>query len=709
MDIQEFKVRMLAKIKKGRSLQHEDLSSITVPLKGHFARYMEKRKVPAVQPNYTRGISESQANNFENIITILALGPKQCKILACGLLGQECKSEVEYFEAFKNYLYSGKYEKAITTLEKCLVFDEKKYMKWKMLALYLCGRLTPEGLAGVSHVGWELEAEVLEVFLTNSEAKAKKLFGNNEYYGGISWTKVLAASFLPDKNKKRVCILRRLVEKYPNNTEAYLILIKLLYDQKIKEGQGLCNSAILRFGIIPEEFMVYISIKHAQFLVLEEKYRLSLELLQETFKRYPRFTIVLYYYGKTCVKWKNSNVLASGIGALKDYIKFTPANNKAMLWITEAYILRKQVHQLVKTLLKINPSSLSLEKQHRFEAICIQFEKEINFVKALRNQESPPIESLPVGDTFRMFHESNYLKAANDDYKRLKILRNCQLCMDYDLKFIFEEIRFLKQLSDADYPLKWGELVERLQHPKVSPNQWTKALLLYSKFLFETMAVEDCFKVLKSISKIFPRYSFNLSFVEKIQDSILSGDSLDYSGSFSSSRHSRAFSFSMSDPQNNPRKIAETAVDEVVETKNTVRARRYTHQVSNIKVNSSIPTIKDSNHLNDSKNKIKVEQQAQLTSWMFSSIAPTFLYKIGKYAAKGKAKEPEGIIALKDFAEIVLKFDPDIEYRKKYLFRSRMYLLLLYKQTGQDFLFSKLQKELVGDQCYAELSRKLGV
>lgn len=689
MDLQEFKIRMLAKIKREKKADEGN------DLKTRFKKFLEKQQNLAVQPSYAHGLFESESISFNNIVISLALGVKSRKLLYCDLFNRNCKSEEEYFELFKNYFYDGDFEKANLALSKCAVFNQSAYIKWQMLLNYSSGTLSLESLKKVQTGHWEIESKILESYFTNSESAVQKLFSQNEYYGSILWTRLFSVSSHPDKGKIIISILRRLVEKYPNYTEAYIILIKVLYQFKIKHGQGLCNSAILRFGQIPDEFMVFINIKYSQFLVLEEKYRLALEHLQETFKRFPHFIRILYYYGKICMKWNNHNAVGSGIGALKQVGKVQGVSPKIMYWMIEGYVAMKQVYQVVKYINRIEAEKLSPKKQKKLDILASQYSEELSFAKAFNNKENPSLDVLTEASVFRLYYESLQMESTGEEYKAVKLLRTCQLQLDYDLSYSLKELKLLVEISDADYPIKCNELVEKLTNTKIVPNQWIKALLVYSKFLLKGRYLEESIKVLKCIGKIFPKYPYSLPYVE----SILTAETLN------SAVHELRFSRGPMEKEINQREIAETTISEIVDAIQSVRSRRYTHQISKIKITSNIPSIKDTSFLNESQTS-RVEYKTTLTSWMFSSSDPTFLYKIGKYSAISRFKTYEGILAVKDFMEIVDKYNPALNSFKKHVFRGKFYLMALYKQSKQEALSTEIHNEISKTAEFSSFSLK---
>ena len=684
MKLQEFKIRMLAKIKPNlkppdvSNKRHED--SLFFKLKKKYVR----------QPRYSTEVIQQNSISNESIIIPLILGKKYLRHLLADFHNLSAETEGDFFKLFKQQLFLGLYQESLETIEKCLLFNKCKYLKWKCLAQYFIGTLNEEILSKCISEDWKIEANMLNIYLTNSDEKAKELLQINEYYGGIAWIRIYSVSNALDKRKIKISILRRLVEKYPNNNEAYFLLIKLLLSDKKKEGQVLCESALLRFGNLSDELIVFIVINYSKFLVIDEKYRIGLELLQENFKKHSKFQDLLYYYGKFSVKWKISNQISSGISALQEYIRYNNTN-KALFWLVEGYLITLQIRKMLKILLKLNPENFSRKKQSRLEAISNQFNKEINIINSIN--QNPSLDILSDTNEIKKFCQFLYLKTENEDVKTLKVLRECQLLINYDLSYAFKELNFLYLINDPDYPIKCNDLTDMIKEPKITAKHWSKALIIYANYLTTIRQYEDAITILKCIGRIFPKYPFDLPYISKINE-IHQGSSIaDFHLGFSSLHL-----------KNEPRKESQDIVSNIAE-RLSISKRRYTVQAPKGKINTNIPSIKDTNFIDDSKHNQNDKHTYEYT-WLFYTISPLFLYKIGKYSAKYKVKELEGIMALQDFEEFSKKNKSSVSEKKNFYCRSRYYLLVLYKNTKQDNLFESLKSVVKGIQEFKEFSSK---
>lgn len=670
----EYKERMKARLR----LAEREPNSLYQLLtrgdpEGAFSRVMEFRKMVNTQPLYIKEESWSNLEFSDSIILPLFLGRSFFKVLSSHQKLAQVSTENDYFWLFKQNLYKNNFSQALEIINKCIAFSNEKYLKWKLLVLYFLHQLDENFISTNSIDNWTIEAQLLEVFVTNSEEKARALFSKNEYYGSLAWLRIFKVSNHPEKMHIITAILTKLLEKYTNNTEAYFIAIHIMNKMHKNYGQKLCESVFLHFKDVPDEFSVFVNINYAILLAYEDKYTISIEILQETFNKYPQYIEILYYFGKICVKSGRLNILSFGIGALTEFVRFQMKNvNKAYLLMVQGMMKRNQIYRAVKYLLKIQCNQLSEAKQKLIQELKSKFTTEINWFQAIHNGTELPVKDHPLNSEFEMYCEAKILMRKNDLNEALKKLLNLHLRQEFELKYVLQEIKILKVVREYDYSDRCAGLVKLIKNSKVTSRQWVKSLIFYSKYLESMDCFEDAYKVLSFISKCFPRYKIPSPYFESLKnDEIFTEANTDF-----------VFNIRQSTQKVPPRIVVENEVASISETLSSPKQRRYTTQIPKpgFSKNTRDKDVKDSNNLEGAI--VPVHNTDTSSPWLFVTLSPVFLYKIGKLCAVNNIHEIEGIHALNTFFSLKDNIMFKEEFIARYDFKANLYLYCLYKQSG---------------------------
>ncbi|OMJ79389.1 hypothetical protein SteCoe_20590 [Stentor coeruleus] len=690
----EYKERMKARLKIA---EKEPNSLYELFTRGNpedaFSRVMEFRKMVNTQPLYIKEESLSNLEFSDNIILPLFLGHSLFKVLPSHQKLEQVNTESDYFCLFKQNLYTNNFSQALEIINKCMAFNAKKYLKWKLLVLYFLRQLDENFISQNSIDNWTIEAELLEVFVTNSEEKARALYSKNEYYGSLAWLHIFKVSNHPEKMHIITAILTKLLEKYSNNTEAYFIAIQLMKKMRRNYGQKLCESVFLHFKDVPDEYSVFVNINYAILLSYEDKYTISIEVLQETFNKYPQHIEILYYFGKICVKSGRLNILSFGIGALTEFVRFQMKNvNKAYLLMVQGMMKRNQIYRAVKYLMKIQCEQLSKSKQKLVQDIKSKLITEISWFQAIHTGEELPDKDHPLNSEFEMYCEAKILMKKNDLNEALKKLLNLHLRQEFELKYVLQEIKILKIIREYDYSDRCAGLIKLIKNSKVTSRQWVKSLIFYSKYLESMDCPEEAYKVLSFISKCFPKYKIPSPYFESLKNNEI----------FTEVNTDFMFNIRQSTQKISPRIIVENEISNISETLSSPKQRRYTTQIPKPGFSKSTrdKDVKDSNNLEAAI--APVHNIDTSSPWLFVTLSPVFLYKIGKLCAVNKIHEIDGIYALNNFFSLKENIMFKEQFIAKYDLKAKIYLFCLYKQSEQDSEASVLKAKIIISPKYSE-------
>lgn len=251
METVEFKIRMLDKLKSFNINSQKDFKkSLESDYSPHYLQFFLDQSQSIIQPSYVKERNERHLPPQDYFILFIALDKKIASFLTYKPKVVDL-NQFDHFDQFISYLLGGYYDKALEEIETCLGLDSEKYLKWKFLVLFFLKQLPVNFLEGINYKKWEIEAKVLEVFVTNSEEKAMELFKSNEYYGSLSWAQVFCNKAISEE-QIGIKVLKKLIDKYPDYPEAYFYLINLYQNKKLVQFQKLIDIVILRFRPIFE-------------------------------------------------------------------------------------------------------------------------------------------------------------------------------------------------------------------------------------------------------------------------------------------------------------------------------------------------------------------------------------------------------------------------------------------------------------------------
>lgn len=385
------------------------------------------------------------------------------------------------------------------------------------------------------------------------EYYASKLKKIDEYFGSLAWSKIL----LKKEPIKGEVLLKELIHIYPKKPEAYLSLWNYYY-YTVKDYKSALEVAEKTFVCEvgkPGKYSVIISLNYARSLFKNEKRRSCYELLQLEYTRHSLFTVILYHYGRFCVKGKDSFFLGSAIGALEECLKSCSENRHGQIyyWLAQAYLqadekieafncAKKGVSLLSATLDKLKSTDPDFERKLTKKLNLLQdLIKELHIhiftIEMLDNvMEDFPLRidecklycsSIHQFDSLEGYiYESKMFWRAGK-YKKAKEILYSQLhCTRVKMKAYFLLSEFLKYQENYEEMLYLSrDMVRRCRSPTIPVQIWISANMILAKCLFKQNRISEGLLIYKSLAQVQPiPFIPDLSYTRELQRSFTKED-----------------------------------------------------------------------------------------------------------------------------------------------------------------------------------------
>jgi tetratricopeptide (TPR) repeat protein len=662
-----FKQRMIHKLGEETSIFPElDLSETTSSI---FSQLWDHKKQSLTEPDYCKSKTNSFSFQKDSIALHLLLGKKLYKFIEQSLVSLSPTSEEDHFNLFKYHLYRWELDLALECISKCVIINPKKYQKWKSLTMFHMNTLNMSEVKNTRD--WEKEAELLKVFQNPTESKASELFEKDDFFGSLAWIHLFSMSCHPDKDMIILNICKKLIDKFPQLADCYLITLSHLLRKDLSQASELCDSIFERLkSNIPEDFKVFLKLTSSKIMFLQGKTNQSLDYLKDSYMQHPTYSRILYYFGKFCVNSNRQNISHYAIGALKAYLKYDNIHNaKAQLLLVRTYYFRNQIFKAAKTCKKLSISDFSKKNLKTLQNISESLSHEIAFL-------SHSDKSGNMNQDFVLHAEVTRLIRSKETTEALKKLRTLQLRQETEMNYYMNEVKILGSVSDPAYLNKNNELLKKITGSKVSPDQWEKTILFYAKNTVGLESFEDAIKILTCIGFIYPDLPLELFFLS--QKTV--------------SRQNSGIIIKPPDDTEEltGRRKAEQMVVTFSEMVSSPKQRRYSSQIPRPNYFKGANQVRDSCFLNPDNNVKSLEKLPTTSSSLFVCTFPVHLYKIGKISALYKVKEFEGILALKDFILILNSFQFKMKIKQKFIPRAQFYLSALVLMTNQESSYEDL-------------------
>lgn len=140
------------------------------------------------------------------------------------------------------------------------------------------------------------------------------------YYGYLAWSEIF---FREGQTKKADDILKALTEIYPERPEAYFKLWESFYKNRLFDGaEAVAQKGFSKISNTENSFYnIILCIAYSKTLFKQNKFRECFQVLQKHYLENPIYSVLLYKYGKFCIKSLDLTFLGTAIGALEESLK----------------------------------------------------------------------------------------------------------------------------------------------------------------------------------------------------------------------------------------------------------------------------------------------------------------------------------------------------------------------------------------------------
>ncbi|OMJ80440.1 hypothetical protein SteCoe_19287 [Stentor coeruleus] len=602
----------------------------------------------------------------------------------------------------------------------------------------LCYELIKKGIETIE-VCWALMTISLSDYLKHGveietpEHYAAKLKIKSDYFGALAWAEIFLKSKIDEY--KGVVLLKHLIKKYPNHPEALLKLWNYYYYTLYDYASAL---EIIEQAFVFEtgktsEYSVVISLNYARSLYKNKKYRSCFELLQIEYTKHSLFTVILYHYGRLCVKSKDQLFLGSAIGALEETLKTCSEirHGQIYYWLTYAYLqaeekveafncAKKSVALLSEILDKHKCFDPEYERRitrkiNSLQSIIKDLHINILDIEMLEKvlEDSPPLRieeckvycnSIHKFDSLEGYlYEAKIFWKAGKYRKAKETLLNQLSCTRVKMKAFFALIEYLKIEGDYEYTLNLSkEMVARCRSPMIPVQMWIRANMIYAKALEKNNRVYEALLVYKSLAQVQPiPFIPDLSYTRELQRSFNKED-LDTVVMRLEAKQQR-YSY-----------LASSARDYQIQRSKLVCSRLYispallgdeeeeyeimSERSKTVSTDRSEPDLVGSRAPEPlPKTRISSIPCGDSANIGFSvTTYYEFLYKIGRTCAKYSVNLKEGIHALHDFLNTHHYWTIEgIEIVEEFKVKAKFWLGILYFKTKQNNLAEEIFRDIL--------------
>lgn len=563
------------------------------------------------------------------------------------------------------------------------------------------------------------------VEIENGHHYASKIYQIDKYFGALAWSEVFFKGVDPIKGE---LILIELINTYKKRPEAYLKLWSFYYDvnKDFQSALEVSEKAFLLATSNPE-ISVILSLNYARSLFKVGKVRTCLELLQLEYTKHSLFTVILYHYGRFCVKSKDSQFLGSAIGALEESLNTSGETRHGQIfyWLAKAYLRADEKLEAFACAKKALPAiTASLDKLESDERDCEKgLCKKLNEVKDIlkdlhihlisigmfeRLLDEVPLKiddckmyysSIREFDALEgLIYEAKMWWKAGNTAKAKELLMSKLQYTRVKMKVYFLLVDFLEIEKNYSEVLAISkEMVKKCRSPMVPVQIWIEANMIYAKSLIKHEKIQDALLVYKSLAQVQPipfipdvRYTRELqcsSTKEDLDNVIARVENKNYHYSY----------------------LTSTLVDFRLQRSKLVCSRQYFASALFGEEEKDFEIASESTGQSDSdligsrapeplpKLRISSVPIGDSANIGFSvSTNYMFLYKIGKTCAKSHIHIDEGLYALHDFLNIHHYWTREgFEIHEILKVKAKFWLGMLYYQSSQISLVTEVFRDIL--------------
>lgn len=575
------------------------------------------------------------------------------------------------------------------------------------------------------------------VDIEKAEHYAAKIKAIDDYFGLLAWSEILLRD--EKSREKGEILIKELVRSYPYKPEAYVKLWNFYY-YTVKNYKSALETAektfICEVGR-SSEYSVIISLNYARSLFKNSKLRSCLELLQLEYTKHSLFTVILYHYGRLCVKSKDSLFLGSAIGALEECLKTCSETRHGQIyyWLTFAYLQAEekleayQCAQKGVTLLSgildklqcIDPSFQrtltkkisglqKIIKDLHIHVINIEMiETVLDDFSEFRMEECKLYcESIMNFDILESrLYQAKMWWALGNRKKAKKILYGELSCTRVKMKAYFLLMEFCKyEETGVEEMLGLSrEIVKKCRSPMIPVQIWISANMAYAKCLAKHGKVQEALLVYKSLAQVQPiPFIPDMNYTRELQR-CFTRDDLDNIVMRLEKKEKRYsyLSSSITDFHIQRSKlvysrqlITTTLIGEDEEDyeKNSDRSKTVSTERTEMS-DSGIIGSRAPEPLPKSRiSSIPCGNSANIGFSVTSNY--DFLYKIGKTCAKYDVRVPEGLLALHDYLNAHHYWTIEgIEIHEEIKVKAMFWLGMLYQKSRQYSMAGEVFHEIL--------------
>lgn len=349
---------------------------------------------------------------------------------------------------------------------------------------------------------------------------ASKIMDIEKYYGYLSWGiyntrcgKALGRD-----------ILRELIEKYPRQPEAYIVLWDHYYCHKdyLKSYDTVAEAFLRITDEKYSNFSVLILILYSKSLFKLNRFFNALEALQEKYLDNCKNVRFLYQFGKLCIKSNVKKFLGTGLGALKEASRLVKDYPKLYFWLGKACYLTgriikaKKYFEKLASMLPIKELKLHLKIREKLEKINKTL-KEIENIKENLDceilHEIYQKEASLMVDALKLTQISILIKSGNKP-SALEMLKNLH---NYNSFLYILELTSTYPFEEANNLLI--ESLENLSIPQIPTHEFVRACIKYVDFLNTHKLYDKSISILRSLIKFYPHWDSEMGYCRSILNS----------------------------------------------------------------------------------------------------------------------------------------------------------------------------------------------
>ena len=559
---------------------------------------------------------------------------------------------------------------------------------------------------------------------------AAKIQSINIYFGALAWSEIFLRR--SSTQSKGEILLKEMISSFSYHPEMYLKLWNYYYHttQNFEAALQIIEKGYLEETTKQSEYTVVISLNYARTLFKNKKIHSCLELLQLEYTKHSVFTVILYHYGRLCVKSNESPFLGSAIGALEEALQTCSESRHGQIyyWLTLAYMKADEKIEAYNSACKgIILLESKLQDKH-----CFSSEHDRRNLKKIKEMQGF-IDDM-VSNVMRIEDFEKELENSPVNIEQCKSLkdqilefdqvegsiceanmwskpgRNCRLSRAENIlklhlnstrakmKVYFRLIELYEQLDDLQSMLYISkEMVKRCRSPTVPVQVWVQANLLYGKYLERSSRVSEALLIYKSLAQVQPiPFIPGLDYTRELQRSYTKEDMENVVHRVNSKE--KRYSYLCSSIQDFKLQRSKLVCsrqyislaflddDEDSESNHVLTRATSIERSESELVGSRAPEPLPKSRISS----IPCGDSANIGFSVTTSYF--FLYKIGKTCVKHEFRLPEGVLALQDFlnthhywSKEGIEKDEDAKVKAKYWLGVCYFKLKDYTQSIEIF------------------------